>query len=95
MKKIRVAGLIKIGNGFAFMHRRNVPKSDNPNKPYGEYYVFVGGGLENGETLEDGTKREIKEELGIDVNVLELIYTRDLMILDIKTEESIFQRLFQ
>lgn len=77
MKRIRVAGLIKIGNGFAFMHRKNVKKSDNPNKPYGEYYVFVGGGLEENETLEEGTKREIKEELGIDVNVLDLLYTKD------------------
>lgn len=56
-------------NGFALMHRTG-------NKVNGilDYHVFPGGGLEEGESLEQGTIREIKEEFGIDVEVIEKIY---------------------
>ena len=37
------------------MHRVGVK-----NHPIGDYYTFPGGGREGNETLEDGTKREIK-----------------------------------
>jgi 8-oxo-dGTP diphosphatase len=33
------------------------------------YYVFPGGGIEEGETPETGTKREALEELGVEVKV--------------------------
>ncbi len=67
--RIRVAGIIPMENGFALMHRTG-------NKVNGilDYHVFPGGGLEEGETLEEGTAREIKEEFGIDVKVKEKIY---------------------
>lgn len=68
-ERIRVAGLIPMKEGFIFIHRTKV--EDNP---LHDYYVFSGGGLED-ETLEEGTKREIKEELGITVEVKELLYT--------------------
>lgn len=67
--RTRVAGIIQMENGFAFMHRVGVQ-----NHPIGDYYTFPGGGQEENETLEDGTKREIKEELGIDVEVIKLLY---------------------
>ena len=35
-----------------------------------EYYVIPGGGIENGETLEDCVIRELKEEVGIEVKVI-------------------------
>lgn len=59
-------------NGFALMHRTG-------NKVNGilDYHVFPGGGLEEGETLEEGTTREIKEEFGIEVKVKEKIYELD------------------
>jgi 8-oxo-dGTP diphosphatase len=38
---------------------------------------FPGGGLELGEGLRDGLKREFKEETGIDVEVKEHFYTTD------------------
>ena len=56
--------------GFAFMHRKDVNKRTDIQ----EYYTFPGGGLEEGETLEKGTIREIKEEFGIDVKVVKKLY---------------------
>ena len=38
--RIRVAGLVEMNGGYALMHRKNVKKTENPNQPYGEYYVF-------------------------------------------------------
>ena len=70
MKKVRVAGIIPIEDGFAFMHRTEVRKRED----FQEYYTFAGGGLEEGETLEQGTIREIKEEFGINVKVIKKLY---------------------
>ena len=67
---IRVAGIVPMDNGFVFMHRKNVKR----NKDYEEYYTFPGGHLEEGETLEEGVIREIKEEFGIDVKVVRNLY---------------------
>ena len=68
--RIRVAGIVPINGGFAFMHRKNVVR----NKDYQEYYTFPGGGLEEGETLEEGVIREIKEEFGINVKEIKKLY---------------------
>ena len=73
MKRIRVAGIIPMNGGFALMHRMDVKK--NPN--FHEYYTFPGGGLETGETKEEGTIREIKEEFGINVKVIKELYKLD------------------
>jgi len=35
------------------------------------YFVFPGGGVEPGEELEDAIQRECKEELGVDINIVE------------------------
>ena len=68
-KRIRLAGIIPIEDGFAFMHRVGVQ-----NHPIGNYYTFPGGGQEGEESLEEGTKREIKEEFGIDVEIVKKLY---------------------
>ena len=67
--RVRLAGIVPMGDGFAFMHRVGVQ-----NHPVGDYYTFPGGGQEENETLEEGTIREIKEEFGIDVEVIEKLY---------------------
>ncbi len=69
-ERIRVAGIVKINDGYALMHRKNVIKR----KDFQEYYTFPGGGLEEGETLEEGVTREIKEEFGINVKVIKKLY---------------------
>lgn len=44
----------------------------------GEYYTkFPGGGLEFGEGTRDCLKREIREEMGLNVSIGEHIYTTD------------------
>ncbi|MGF9770077.1 NUDIX hydrolase [Bacillus albus] len=37
------------------------------------YYVFPGGGIEEDETAEEATKREVYEELGVHIEVEQLI----------------------
>lgn len=78
MKRIRVAGLVEMENGYALMHRMNVKPKENSNQPYGEYYVFPGGGVEDEETLEEGVAREVLEEFGIVVEVKEKLYFRQI-----------------
>jgi 8-oxo-dGTP diphosphatase len=41
------------------------------------YYVFPGGGIKEGETPEDATKREAYEELGVQINIKEYFGTVD------------------
>ena len=78
MKRVRVAGLVEMENGYALMHRMNVKKKENSNAPYGEYYVFPGGGIEGDEALEEGVRREVLEEFGIEVEVKEKLYFRQI-----------------
>lgn len=65
MKRIRVAGVIPYENGFIFIHRI---------KPDRDYYAFVGGGKEENESNEEGCIREIKEETGINVEIIKQLY---------------------
>ena len=46
MSRIRLAGIIPMGEGYALMHRKDVIK--NPDRQ--EYYVFPGGVREGEET---------------------------------------------
>lgn len=70
MSRVRVAGIIPMEDGFAFMHRTGVVKRSD----FQDYYTFPGGGLEVGESLEEGVIREIKEEFGIDIKVVKKMY---------------------
>lgn len=63
MKRIGVAGLIRSG-GKHSMHLLMGRRGKEPNKGL---YVLPGGGLQEGESLEDAFCREIKEETGLEV----------------------------
>lgn len=69
MERIRLAGIVPLNGGYALMHRKDVKK-----RKIQEYYTFPGGGMEENETYEEGTKREIKEEFGIEVEIVEKLY---------------------
>ena len=79
-KATRVAGIVFMKDGIVLMHRKNVKR----NKDYQEYYTFPGGHLEEGETLEEGVIREIKEEFGINVKVIKKLYETENLKLNMK-----------
>ncbi len=55
-----------------------------------DFYFYIGGKLEFGETIKNGWEREIKEELGDDVKFTfeKILYVRDF-ILEEKNEHSL------
>jgi len=67
LTNIVVVGLI-VRDGKIFMARRAATKFAFPDE-----FEIVGGHLDPGETLQDGLKREIKEEIGVDIEVGELV----------------------
>jgi 8-oxo-dGTP diphosphatase len=70
MKKIEVVAAIIYKNGAYFATQRG----------YGEFegmWEFPGGKIELGETAESALKREIQEELGIDITVDKFLCTSD------------------
>ncbi len=59
----RAAGIIIKDDQILLMHRFNKGR---------EYFVFPGGSVEDGETVEVAAVREMKEELSLDVKLGEL-----------------------
>ena len=66
MKRVSVRGIIIDGDEVYTIFRRRV----NDDGTFKEYYVIPGGGLEKSETLEETLRRELKEELSIDVDII-------------------------
>lgn len=65
-KRVSARAIIIEDNEVLTMFRRK--KKDDGS--YKEYYVIPGGGVEDGETLEETCVREIKEEYNVDIKVL-------------------------
>ncbi len=59
----------------------------------GEYFLFPGGGLEAGETMEEAAIREMFEETGLIVKSKKLIYIND-WIKDRKTNTRVLNVFF-
>ena len=70
MRPIRVAAKAVIIRDGKLLVTRNVDDQ-------GDWYVLPGGGQEPGETLPEALQRECQEEIGVDVDVRELLYVRD------------------
>ena len=66
MKRINGRAIIIDGDEVILMFRRRI--KDGIVK---EYYAIPGGGQEENETIEECTKREIKEEFNLDIEVKE------------------------
>ena len=79
-----VAGIIYCDNKILCTQR---DKSKNDEVSY--KWEFPGGKIESGETREEALKREIKEELGIDINIqnffMEVVYDYPLFKLKMYT----------
>ena len=69
MVRYSVRGIIEKGGGIVLIHR--IKYKDGKTD---EYYVFPGGGVEEGENYEECIVREMKEELGIKVKPTRQIY---------------------
>lgn len=69
MKKDRGSAIIPYRGGLICIKRI---KGHNEEKE--EYYTIPGGGQEEGETIQETTLREIKEELGIEIELTEKCY---------------------
>ena len=64
--RIRAGGILIQDDKILLMHR--IKEKDGI---INEYYVIPGGGVEENETIDDTIKREVKEEIGIDVEVID------------------------
>jgi 8-oxo-dGTP diphosphatase len=66
--KLQVVGAVLIKKNKVLLPKRSANLKKMPNK-----YEFPGGKVEKGESLKEGLKRELKEELSIDVDVEDII----------------------
>ncbi len=71
MKKAAGALLLDKDKKFLLQHR------DNNTKKFPNYWAFFGGKIEKGESPEQAVKRELREELGIELYGLKFISRYD------------------
>ena len=55
------------------LYNKKIVLIKRKNPPYENYYALPGGFVEKGETVEQALKREVKEETGLDVDILKLV----------------------
>lgn len=71
MEIARGAAIVVIDKKIVFIKRRKINKIT---KSIEEFYVIPGGQQDEGETIEQTTIREIKEELSLDISLRTLYY---------------------
>lgn len=72
---VGVGALVFNDDGYVLIDKRGSLARNEVGK-----WEFPGGGVEFNEKLEDAIKREIKEEFGIDIEILELLEVTDHFI---------------
>lgn len=72
-KRVSSRAIIIEDNKLLTMFRRKI-KNDGSVK---EYYVIPGGGLEEGETLEENVIRELKEKFNVDIEIIKFLWTEE------------------
>lgn len=68
-KRVSSRAIIIEDGKLLAMFRRKIKKDGSVK----EYYVIPGGGLEDGETLEENVIRELKEEFNVDIEVVKFL----------------------
>ena len=85
MNKLNVVGAVLMKNNKILLPKRSANLKKMPNK-----YEFPGGKVEKGESLKEGLKRELNEELSIDVNIEDIIeFPKNILTTD-KFDLTIF-----
>ena len=69
MKRVSARGLVVTDKGLAVIFRRKINEQGTK-----EYYVVPGGGINEGEDIIEGLKRELEEELDIEIEVNDLAF---------------------
>lgn len=77
MKKIRAVAILIKKDEVLLIHRKNEK----------EYFVFPGGGVEEGETIEQAVIRELMEEMTLEIKINKLLYRH---IYDNDTEQYFY-----
>jgi len=77
-KRTRAVAIILDNDRVLLMHRW---------RPEKEYFVFPGGGVEFGETVEDAVVREVREETMLEVSIEKLLYHH---VYDDETEQYFY-----
>lgn len=72
-KRVSSRAIIIEDGKLLAMFRRKIKKDGSVK----EYYVIPGGGLEDGETLEENVIRELKEEFNVDIEVVNFLSTEE------------------
>ena len=72
MKRISARGFVVTDKGLAVIFRRKINEQGTR-----EYYAIPGGGINEGEDIVEGLKRELREELNIEVEVNDLAFTKE------------------
>ena len=83
-----VVAVIRNKDGDILLARRNEPELEHAHNKW----EFVGGNIEFGETPEEAIKREVKEEAGVEVEVVKLlpkVFSENLKITDEKEAQII------
>ncbi len=87
-----VAALIKKENKIFLVKRKM--------EPFRNLWIFPGGRKEKGESFEEGAKREVKEETGLDVKIikklepLKIIINKKLIIIHVFFCETTSKKYF-